>query len=88
MSNRPGPPPPEKIVKVTVLDGYCESGDYECFCFDKRTWPERQREDTDDIEQRVARNDECRVYPNALLPETDHKRGRWVITVEFTPEDQ
>jgi hypothetical protein len=76
----------ETVKKVTVLDGYCASGDCECFCFDKRSWEEQAQERSLPTEQRVERHDECRVYPNDILPDTGKKRGRWVITVEFTPE--
>ena len=76
------------LKKSTVLDGYCASGDCECFCFDKRTSEEVQKDAGLEVEQRVARDDECRVYPNDILPDTGHRRGRWVITVEFIPEGE
>jgi hypothetical protein len=69
----------EKAVKHTVLDGYYATGDHECFVFDKHADPfEHGDAGTSD--------NDCRVYPHALMPEgTEDRRGRWTVTVAFEP---
>jgi hypothetical protein len=75
-----------KITKSTTLEGYYASGDYECFCFDRHDGPEEHRKAYGAKWNRGVADDECRVYPGDFLPEnTDGKRGRWTITVEFEP---
>lgn len=74
-------------VRVTVLDGYYASGDYECFCFDRLDGPDEYHERWPDFEQvaeRCAAHDANRVYPNGLLPK-GARYGRWTITVEYEP---
>lgn len=92
--------PTASITKTTTLEDFYATGDNECFCFDKCDGPFahyenlRSRPDYEEwIECSSDRDpefdpDECRVYPNDLIPEeTSGKRGTWTITVTFTPTE-
>ena len=71
------------LKKVTELDGYYATGDWEAFVFDRHPGPIEHRADPSTKDTW----DECRVYPNELLPEgTEGRKGRWTITIEFEPE--
>jgi len=87
----------ETLTKTTTLDGHYASGDCECFCFDThhpdhdhgaalRAWVEDHCDGPGvDVPEEVVRDD-CRVYPDALLPEgVKGRKGRWTITVTFEP---
>lgn len=84
--------------KTTVLEGYYNSGDYECFCFDKLESPGLQYEDPmfqrwlhwDEevdgpmpVEMEAYDPDHNRVYPEDLMPCQGKRYGKWTITVEF-----
>jgi hypothetical protein len=49
--------PKKATKKVTVLEGYFATGDYEAFCFDKHKGPEEHRDWLD------------QNYPCAYMPE-------------------
>lgn len=85
--------------KTTVLDGYFATGDWEAFCFDKHKGPDehfaarhefdhlKSALDVDEpLDDPTIRNS-CRVYPDELLPEAPHAKGRWTITIKFEPDD-
>lgn len=95
-----------KYSKTTILENYYATGDYECFCFDKHNSPEEHDKavytpeywlhrlsecEIEDCSHCQVDSDECRVYPNALLPELPEVRnlkGKWTIIVEFEPEEE
>jgi hypothetical protein len=70
--------------RTTVLDGYYATGDLECFCFDKHEapWADEHGEPGEFYDY-----DQCRVYPDDLIPEgIGRVRGRWTVTVTFVPD--
>lgn len=95
-------PVPKVYRHVTEFVGRA-SGDCECFCFDRRTVAEDERDSSlgkdgdfwsrENLEERMRRDDEARIYPDALLPEeakvgpcgVSARRGRYRITIEFEP---
>lgn len=67
----------EPMVKVTELEGFYASGDFECFCFDRveSPWDDKRGWEI---------QGEQRVYPDYLIPDGSRgKFGSWRITVEF-----
>ena len=76
-----------KVVKTTEFVGHV-SRNWNFFYFDTRL-PEQINLDKKlgDTPERLAREDEAWIHAKDLLPDIGKQRGRWRITVEFTPEE-
>lgn len=96
MTKSAKPKPASRVIrKVTVLDGYYASADWDSFCFDRCPHPAihsaRYPNMPAKLDAKAPRRfgpEKCpRIYAEDLLPRTqsDASFGRWRVTVEFEP---